>query len=133
MDGSLFAFAAESLGAIRARYDPGCPQAIWLSGHEKNADIPPRGGGGNAPSRWRGAERGRVSTDDVAHRQDHCSAWQFLVYRVERLRCAIACGNGVLHSCTAEWARRSRDVLLAVRVRKVRAPEGGMPANGRAE
>ena len=59
-------------------------------------------------------------------------AW-FLVYRVERLCCAIACGNGVLHSCTAEWARRSRDVLLAVRVRKVRAPEGGMPANGRAE
>ena len=78
-------------------------------------------------------ERGRVSTDDVAHRQDHCSAWRFLVYRVERLRCAIACGNGVLHSCTAEWARRSRDVLLAARVRKVRAPEGGMPANGRAE
>ena len=58
---------------------------------------------------------------------------RFLVYRVERLRCAIACGNGVLHSCTAEWARRSRDVLLAARVRKVRAPEGGMPANGRAE
>lgn len=84
----------------------------------KNADIPPRGGGGNAPSRRRGAERGRVSTDDVAHRQDHCSAWRFLVYRVERLRCAIACGNGVLHSCIAEWARRSRDVLLAVRVRK---------------
>lgn len=99
----------------------------------KNADIPPRGGGGNTPSRRRGVERGRVSTDDVAHRQDHCSAWRFLVYRVERLRCAIACGNGVLHSCTAEWARRSRDVLLAVRVRKVRAPEGGMPANGRAE
>lgn len=99
----------------------------------KKADIPPRGGGGNTPSRRRGAERGRVSTDDVAHRQDHCSAWRFLVYRVERLRCAIACGNGVLHSCTAEWARRSRDVLLAVRVRKVRAPEGGMPANGRAE
>ena len=46
---------------------------------------------------------------------------------------AIACGNGVLHSYTAEWARRSRDVLLAARVRKVRAPEGGMPANGRAE
>lgn len=99
----------------------------------KNVDIPPRGGGGNTPSRRRGAERGRVSTDDVAHRQDHCNAWRFLVYRVERLRCAIACGNGVLHSCTAEWARRSRDVLLAVRVRKVRAPEGGMPANGRAE
>ena len=58
---------------------------------------------------------------------------RFLVYRVERLCCAIACGNGVLHSCTAEWARRSRDVLLAARVRKVRAPEGGMPANGRAE
>ena len=57
----------------------------------------------------------------------------FLVYRVERLCCAIACGGSVLHSCTAEWARRSRDVLLTVRVRKVRAPEGGMPANGRAE
>ena len=133
MDGSLFAFAAEVHDAARAQCCPGCPQAIGLSVHEKNADIPPRGGGGNTPSRRRGVERGRVSTDDVAHRQDHCSAWRFLVYRVERLRCAIACGNGVLHSCTAEWARRSRDVLLAVRVRKVRAPEGGMPANGRAE
>ncbi len=58
---------------------------------------------------------------------------RFLVYRVERLRCAIALGGGVLHFCTAEWARRSRDVPLAARVRKVRAPEGGMPANGRAE
>lgn len=57
----------------------------------------------------------------------------FLVYRVERLCCAAAYADGVLHSCTAEWARRSRDVLLAARVRKVRAPEGGMPANGRAE
>lgn len=47
----------------------------------KNADIPPRGGGGNTLSRRRGAERGRVSTDDVAHRQDHCNAWRFLVYR----------------------------------------------------
>lgn len=35
MDGSLFAFGAEMHDAIRARYDPGCPQAIWLSGHEK--------------------------------------------------------------------------------------------------
>lgn len=42
----------------------------------KNADIPPRGGGGNAPSRRRGAERGRVSTDDVAHRQPYCTAWR---------------------------------------------------------
>lgn len=127
MDGSLFAFAAEVRNAARAVHRLlGC-QCM------KNADIPPRGGGGNTPSRRRGVERGRVSTDDVAHRQDHCSAWRFLVYRVERLRCAIACGNGVLHSCTAEWARRSRDVLLAARVRKVRAPEGGMPANGRAE
>ena len=58
---------------------------------------------------------------------------RFLVYRVEHTCRVIACGNGVLHSCTAEWARRSRDVLLAVRVRKVRAPEGGMPVNGRAE
>lgn len=99
----------------------------------KNADIPPRGGGGNAPSRRRGAERGRVSTDDVAHRRDYCSAWVVLGLSCERLCCAVACGNGVLHSCTAEWARRSRDVLLAARVRKVRAPEGGMPANGRAE
>lgn len=132
MDGSLFAFAAEARDAIRAQCCPGCLFAIGLSVHEK-CGIPPRGGGGNTPSRRRGAERGRVSTDDVAHRQDHCNAWRFLVYRVERLRCAIACGNGVLHSCTAEWARRSRDVLLAARVRKVRAPEGGMPANGRAE
>lgn len=99
----------------------------------KNADIPPRGGGGNTLSRRRGAERGRVSTDDVAHRRDYCSAWVVLGLSCERLCCAVACGNGVLHSCTAEWARRSRDVLLAVRVRKVRAPEGGMPANGRAE
>ena len=127
MDGSLFAFAAEERDAAHA--------VCRLFGCRcmKNADIPPRGGGGNTPSRRRGVERGRVSTDDVAHRQDHCNAWRFLVYRVERLRCAIACGNGVLHSCTAEWARRSRDVLLAARVRKVRAPEGGMPANGRAE
>lgn len=58
---------------------------------------------------------------------------RFLVYRVERACCVASCVGGVLHSCTAEWARRSRDVLLAVRVRKVRAPEGGMPANGRAE
>lgn len=99
----------------------------------KNADIPPRGGGGNAPSRRRGAERGRVSTDDVAHRLNYCSAWVVLGLSCERLRCAIACAGGVLHSFTAEWARRSRDVLLAARVRKVRAPEGGMPANGRAE
>lgn len=133
MDGSLFAFGAEARDATRAQCCLGCLFAIGLSVHEKNADIPPRGGGGNTPSRRRGVERGRVSTDDVAHRQDHCNAWRFLVYRVERLRCAIACGNGVLHSITAEWARRSRDVLLAARVRKVRAPEGGMPANGRAE
>lgn len=58
---------------------------------------------------------------------------RFLVYRVERLCCVVMLGGGVLHSFTAEWARRSRDVLLAARVRKVRAPEGGMPANGRAE
>ena len=58
---------------------------------------------------------------------------RFLVYRVERACCVASCVGGVLHSCTAEWARRLRDVLLAVRVRKVRAPEGGMPANGRAE
>lgn len=127
MDGSLFAIGAEMHDAAHA--------VCRLFGCRcmKNADIPPRGGGGNTPSRRRGVERGRVSTDDVAHRQDHCSAWRFLVYRVECLRCTIACGNGVLHSCTAEWARRLRDVLLAARVRKVRAPEGGMPANGRAE
>lgn len=92
MDGSLFAFVAEVRDAARAQCCPGCSQAIGLL-CMKNADIPPRGGGGNAPSRRRGAERGRVSTDDVAHRQDHCSAWWFLVYRVERLRCAIACGT----------------------------------------
>lgn len=34
---------------------------------------------------------------------------------------------------SVDFAGRSRDVLLAARVRKVRAPEGGMPANGRAE
>ena len=127
MDGSLFAFGVEMRNAARA--------VCLLLGCRcmKNVDIPPRGRGGNAPSRRRGAERGRVSTDDVAHRRDYCSAWVVLGLSCERLFCAVACGNGVLHSCTAEWARRSRDVLLAARVRKVRAPEGGMPANGRAE
>lgn len=127
MDGSLFAFGAEMHDAAHAVH------RLFGCRCMKNADIPPRGRGGNAPSRRRGAERGRVSTDDVAHRLNYCSAWVVLGLSCERLRCAITCAGGVLHSCTAEWARRSRDVLLAARVRKVRAPEGGMPANGRAE
>lgn len=128
MDGSLFAFGAEMHDAAHAIH-----RLFGCRCMKKNADIPPRGGGGSAPSRRRGAERGRVSTDDVAHRRDYCSAWVVLGLSCERLCCSIARGNGVLHSYTAEWARRSRDVLLAARVRKVRAPEGGMPANGRAE
>lgn len=42
-------------------------------------------------------------------------------------------GMSIFYGILWGWARRSRDVLLAARVRKVRAPEGGMPANGRAE
>lgn len=83
MDGSLFAFAGEVRNATRAQRCPGCSQAIGLSVHE-NADIPPRGGGGNAPSRRRGAERGRVSTGDVAHRRPYCTAWHGSWYIVSK-------------------------------------------------
>ena len=72
MDGSLFAFVAEVRDAARVQCRLGCSRAIGLLVH-KNADIPPREGGGNAPSRRRGAERGRVSTDDVAHRRPYCT------------------------------------------------------------
>lgn len=133
MDGSLFAFAAEVRDVVRAQCCPSCPQAIRFSVHEKmpTSRLGEEAGTHRVDGGVRSAVASRLTTlpiDDpiVLH-------GRFLVYRVERLCCAIACGNGVLHSCTAEWARRSRDVLLAARVRKVRAPEGGMPANGRAE
>lgn len=70
MDGSLFAFAAEVRNAARAVH------TLFGCRCMKNADIPPRGGGGNAPSRRRGAERGRVSTDDVAHRRPYCTVYR---------------------------------------------------------
>ena len=133
MDGSLFAFADEVRDASRVQCCPVCLLAIGLSVHEKmpTSSLGEEAGTHRVDGGVRSAVASRLTTlpiDDpiVLH-------GRFLVYRVERLCCAIACGNGVLHSCTAEWARRSRDVLLAVRVRKVRAPEGGMPANGRAE
>ena len=133
MDGSLFAFAAEVRDAARVQCCPGCLFGIGLSQYEKmsTSRLGEEAGTHRVDGGVRSAVVSRLTTlpidrTIVAH-------GRFLVYRVERLRCAIACGNGVLHSCTAEWARRSRDVLLAARVRKVRAPEGGMPANGRAE
>ena len=133
MDGSLFVFAADVRDTTRAQCCPGCLQAIGLSVHEKmpTSRLGEEAGTHRVDGGVRSAVVSRLTTlpidgTIVAH-------GRFLVYRVERLRCAIACGNGVLHSCTAEWARRLRDVLLAARVRKVRAPEGGMPANGRAE
>lgn len=129
MGGSLFCFGAESAADCRLSR----PFAIELSRHEKTptSRLGEEAGTHRVDGGVRSAVASRLTTlpidgTIVAH------GW-FLVYRVERLCCAIACGGSVLHSCTAEWARRSRDVLLAVRVRKVRAPEGGMPANGRAE
>ena len=133
MDGSLFAFAAEMFGSARAKRCLGHSLAIELWVHEKmpTSRLGEEAGTHRVDGGVRSAVASRLTTlpidsPIVLH------GW-FLVYRVERLCCAIACGGSVLHSCTAEWARRSRDVLLAVRVRKVRAPEGGMPANGRAE
>ena len=118
---------------LRCTMLSGLSVAIGLSVHEKmpTSRLGEEAGTHRIDGGVRSAVASRLTTLPidgiiVAH-------GRFLVYRVERLCCAIACGNGVLHSCTAEWARRSRDVLLAVRVRKVRAPEGGMPANGRAE
>ena len=128
MDGSLFCFASEMADCNLSR-----PFAIALSRYEKmpTSRLGEEAGTHRVDGGVRSAVASRLTTlpidsPIVLH------GW-FLVYRVERLCCAIACGGSVLHSCTAEWARRSRDVLLAVRVRKVRAPEGGMPANGRAE
>lgn len=128
MGGSLFCFASEIAGCWLSR-----PFAIKLSRHEKTptSRLGEEAGTHRVDGGVRSAVASRLTTlpidgTIVAH-------GRFLVYRVKRLCCAIACGGSVLHSCTAEWARRSRDVLLAARVRKVRAPEGGMPANGRAE
>lgn len=128
MDGSLFAFSTEMRDAARAVHrllGCRCMKKMPTSRLGEEAGTHRVDGGA------RSAVASRLTTlpidsPIVLH------GW-FLVYRVERLCCAIACGGSVLHSCTAEWARRSRDVLLAARVRKVRAPEGGMPANGRAE
>lgn len=133
MDGSLFAFAAEARDAARAQCCPSCLFAIGLSVHEKmpTSRLGEEAGTHRVDGGVRSAVASRLTTLPID--ATIVTHGRFLVYRVERLRCAIACGSGVLHSCTAEWARRSRDVLLAVRVRKVRAPEGGMPANGRAE
>ena len=129
MDGSLFCFGAESAADCRL----GRPLAIELSRHEKmpTSRLGEEAGTHRVDGGVRSAVASRLTTLPIdAIIVTH---GRFLVYRVERLCCAIACSGGVLHSFTAEWARRSRDVLLEVRVRKVRAPEGGMPANGRAE
>ena len=133
MDGSLFAFAAEVRDVVRAQCCPGCPQAIRFSVHEKmpTSRLGEEAGTHRVDGGVRSAVVSRLATLPID--ATIVTHGRFLVYRVERLRCVAACGGGVLHSCTAEWARRSRDVLLAARVRKVRAPEGGMPANGRAE
>lgn len=133
MDGSLFVFAVEMLDAPCVLCCLDFWFAIALSRHEKmpTSRLGEEAGTHRVDGGVRSAVASRLTTlpidpTIVAH-------GRFLVYRVERACCAIACGDGVLHFCTAEWARRSRDVLLAARVRKVRAPEGGMPANGRAE
>ena len=128
MDGPLFCFASEA-----ADYRQGHPFAIALSRYEKTptSRLGEEAGTHRVDGGVRSAVASRLTTLPIdATIVTH--GW-FLVYRVEHTCRAIACGGGVLHSCTAEWARRSRDVLLAARVRKVRAPEGGMPANGRAE
>ena len=112
------------------------PFAIALSWHEKTptSRLGEEAGTHRVDGGVRSAVASRLTTLPIDGTIVlHDEVLGFSVYRVERLRCVAARGGGVLHSCTAEWARRSRDVLLAVRVRKVRAPEGGMPANGRAE
>ena len=129
MGGSLFCFGAESAADCRLSR----PFAIELSRHKKTptSRLGEEAGTHRVDGGVRSAVASRLTTLPIGS-PIVLHGW-FLVYRVERLCCAIACGGSVLNSCTAEWARRSRDVLLAVRVRKVRAPEGGMPANGRAE
>ena len=128
MDGSLFCFASEAAVCCQ-----GHPFAIALSRYEKTptSRLGEEAGTHRVDGGARSAVVSRLTTLPID--ATIVTHGRFLVYRVERLCCAIACGGGVLHSSTAEWARRSRDVLLAARVRKVRAPEGGMPANGRAE
>lgn len=128
MGGSLFCFAIETADC-RQRFS----FAIALSRHEKipTSRLGEEAGTHRVDGGVRSAVASRLTTlpidaTIVTHER-------FLVYRVERLCRVGMLGGGVLHSFTAEWARRSRDVLLAARVRKVRAPEGGMPANGRAE
>ena len=71
MGGSLFCFAIETAG-YRQRFS----FAIELSRHEKMPTS--RLGEEAGPHRvdGGGAERGRVSTDDVAHRQPYCTAWR---------------------------------------------------------
>ena len=128
MGGSFFCFAIETADC-RQRFS----FAIALSRHEKmpTSRLGEEAGTHRVDGGVRSAVASRLTTlpidaTIVTHER-------FLVYRVERACCVVSRADGVLHSCTAEWARRSRDVLLAARVRKVRAPEGGMPANGRAE
>ena len=129
MDGSLFCF--DKGPAVDCH--PSLPFAIELSRHEKTptSRLGEEAGTHRVDGGVRSAVVSRLATLPID--ATIVTHGRFLVYRVERLRCVAARGGGVLHSCTAEWARRSRDVLPAARVRKVRAPEGGMPANGRAE
>lgn len=129
MGGSLFCFGAESAADCRLSR----PFAIELSRHEKTptSRLGEEAGTHRVDGGVRSAVASRLTTLPID--ATIVTHGRFLVYRVERLCCVVMLGGGVLHSCTAEWARRSRDVLLAARVRKVRAPEGGMPANGRAE
>ena len=128
MDGSLFCFASEAADCRQ-----GHPFAIELSRYEKTptSRLGEEAGTHRVDGGVRSVVASRLTTLPID--ATIVTHGRFLVYRVERLCCVVMLGGGVLHSCTAEWARRSRDVLLAARVRKVRAPEGGMPANGRAE
>ena len=128
MDGSLFCFPLDT-AVCRQRSS----FAIGLSRYEKmpTSRLGEEAGTHRVDGGVRSAVASRLTTLPIDG--TIVTHGRFLVYRVERTCRAIACGDGVLNSCTAEWARRSRDVLLAARVRKVRAPEGGMPANGRAE
>ena len=129
MGGSLFCFDKGSA----ADCHPSRPFAIALLRYEKTptSRLGEEAGTHRVDGGVRSAVASRLTTLPIDG--TIVTHGRFLVYRVERLCCVVMLGSGVLHSCTAEWARRSRDVLLAARVRKVRAPEGGMPANGRAE
>ena len=128
MDGSLFCFTRSMADCNLSR-----SFAIELSRHEKmpTSRLGEEAGTHRVDGGVRSAVASRLTTLPIDG--TIVTHGRFLVYRVERICRAIACGDGVLNSCTAEWARRSRDVLFAACVRKVRAPEGGMPANGRAE